>query len=157
MANVEDWKAVGRLLNQARMRKHLSKREAARKAGFAEITWRQLEDGERQIARGVTVPVSPRDGTLVAACRAVGADPAEAFLLVGRAFNPDEWADDVHAEAAEIKHLRSEVRELRDRIAELTAVVRDLDTPRDGQSQHAEDGPAQVVSEVVPTSRRHGR
>jgi hypothetical protein len=66
----------------------LSKRGAAQRAGFSEITWRQLEAGERQIARDVTTPVNPRDDTLAAAARAVNLDPAELFELVDRKFDP---------------------------------------------------------------------
>lgn len=81
------WKAVGAELGRAREALKLSKRAAANRAGFSEITWRQLEDGEKQIARNLKVPVSPKDETLAAAAEAVMLDPATLFELVGRTYD----------------------------------------------------------------------
>lgn len=75
---------VGRALEQARRGRGLSKREAASRAKFSEVVWRQLESGERQVAAGIRVPVNPKDETLEAAARAVGLDPAELFAMAGR-------------------------------------------------------------------------
>lgn len=88
------WRRVGQLLGEARrsLRPKVSKREAARRAGFSEITWRQLEAGERQLTKGVKVPPSPKDETLEAAARAVGLDPGIVFSEVGRRYEPPAMA-----------------------------------------------------------------
>jgi hypothetical protein len=80
------WKLVGAELGRAREALKLSKRAAANRAGFSEITWRQLEDGEKQIAKGLKVPVSPKDDTLAAAAEAVLLDPVVVFELAGRTY-----------------------------------------------------------------------
>lgn len=79
--------AVGKELGRARRALRISKREAARRAGVAEITWRQYEDGQRQIAPGQFVPVNPRDEKLEAAAGAVGLDPKPLFELAGRLYD----------------------------------------------------------------------
>lgn len=80
------WVAVGERLGEARRARRLTKRAAASRAGFSEITWRNLEQGARQAAPGVLIPVSPRDETLEAAARAVDIDPAELFELAQRPY-----------------------------------------------------------------------
>lgn len=112
MDEAERWRAVGERLRQAREAIHpaVSKREAARRAGFAEITWRQLEAGERQIAKGLKVPMSATDSTVISAARALKIDPAELFEILGREYkgSPEpppatdgavssEWVDAVEA------------------------------------------------------------
>lgn len=82
------WKEAGQLLKEGRESVGLSKREAARVAGFSEITWRQLEDGERQISRGVKVPVSPKDETLAAAGIAARVVLEDLFRIVDRELPP---------------------------------------------------------------------
>lgn len=77
---------VGVLFKRARGRR--SKREVARLAGFSDLTWSQLESGERRVARGVVLPVSPRDETLLAAAEAVGLDPALVMKAAGRTYVP---------------------------------------------------------------------
>lgn len=72
---------VGSLL--ARGRGGLSKREAARRAGFSEATWRALELGVRRPARGVAIPVNPTVGTLISAADAVGVSRSDVLALVG--------------------------------------------------------------------------
>lgn len=88
----------------------LSKRAAARAAGFSDITWRNLESGERQIAKGVTVDPSPRDDTLLAACQAVSADPQTVFAAAGRPL-PD-YAEEPGSGLAGIHQLEPEDQEL---------------------------------------------
>lgn len=80
-------KAVGAALGQARRALKLSKREAARRAGISEITWRTYENGVRQVTSDYQVPVSPRDDKLEAAAKAVGLDPAVVFALAGRPYD----------------------------------------------------------------------
>lgn len=75
---------VGQRLKAKRGR--MSKREAARRAGFSEATWRALELGVRRPAKGVEVPVNPTIGNLEAAALAVDEDPAELFRLVGLSY-----------------------------------------------------------------------
>ena len=123
MEGADQWKVVGARLGQARRSLRLSKRGAALRAGFSEITWRQLEAGERQIAREVTTPVNPRDDTLAAAARAVNLDPAELFDLAGRdydpstidldapALGPSEWQAAI---SARLDSLEEEVRRLKE-------------------------------------------
>lgn len=94
------WKTVGERLGAAREALRLTKREAARRAGFSEITWRNLEAGERQAAPGVVVPMSPRDDTLASAAVAVELDPAEIFELVGRPYVPKDDDDEIHLSAS---------------------------------------------------------
>ena len=83
--------AVGRELGRARRAMRISKREAARRAGIAEITWRQYETGLRQIAPGQFVPVNPQDDKLEMAAVAVGLDPGPLFELAGRAYDGPDW------------------------------------------------------------------
>lgn len=85
-AELARWEAVGAKLSEARRARRLTKRAAAARAGFSEITWRNLEQGARQVAPGVMVPVSPKDETLEAAARAVDLDPGELFALAQRAY-----------------------------------------------------------------------
>jgi len=91
------WTEIGKRLGAARNRLNLSKRAAAARAGFSEGTWRQLEAGERQVAPGMTLPVSPSDRTLTAAARAVELDPAEVFALAGRTYNHAAHTEDVES------------------------------------------------------------
>lgn len=130
MEGADQWKAVGARLGQARRSLRLSKRGAAQRAGFSEITWRQLEAGQRQIARDVTTPVNPRDDTLAAAARAVNLDPAELFDLAGRDYDPTMIEPDAPATdasdwraaiSARIESLEEEVRRLREEASRRTA------------------------------------
>lgn len=84
----EAWRRAGELLQRGREATGLSKREAARVAGFSEITWRQLEAGERQISRGVKVPPSPKDETLAAAGLVARVALEELFQIVDRELPP---------------------------------------------------------------------
>lgn len=106
----DQWKrAVGSKFANARKARGMSKREAARTAGFDEAVWRQIEEGWRRVS-GVQVPANPRDENLAAAALAVGLDPAEIFEAVGRTWtgetlpgwrleagasgiDPETWAD----------------------------------------------------------------
>lgn len=90
------WHEVGRQLRQAReaQRPKMSAREAARRAGISDITYRQLEAGQRQVSKDLTVPVSPRDDTLAKSAKAVGLDPAPLFELVGRTYEDDDNGGD---------------------------------------------------------------
>lgn len=80
-------KAVGAALGQARRALKISKREAARRAGISEITWRTYETGMRQVTSDYHVPVSPRDDKLEAAAKAVELDPAVVFKIAGRPYD----------------------------------------------------------------------
>lgn len=80
--------AIGLRLRQARGA--MSKREAARRAGFSEGTWRALELGVRRPARGIVVPMNPTVENLVAAAGAVGVDAAELLGLIGLDYQPAE-------------------------------------------------------------------
>ncbi len=106
-AKAERWRAgPGVLLEEARQARRLSKRGAAREAGFSESTWRQLEDGERQVTEDVRVPVNPRDDTLVAAARAVGIDPAVLFEAAGRPFRGPREPLGMDASGVDLEELR---------------------------------------------------
>lgn len=97
------WRQVGARLGEERRRRGLSKRAAAARAGFSEITWRQLEAGERQVSKEVKVPVSPKDETLVAAALAVMIDPAELFAMAGRSWEPPtDHGTDYNAEMSQV-------------------------------------------------------
>jgi transcriptional regulator with XRE-family HTH domain len=73
---------AGRLLEAARVKAGLSKREAARRAGISEGRWRQVVTGLQKQA-GVRIPVNPRPATLSAMARAVGADVARVLEAGG--------------------------------------------------------------------------
>lgn len=77
------WEKLGALLAEHRIARGISKREAARLAGFSEGLWRHLEEGKR-ISYGHAILPNPRDDKLASAARAVGLDPAVAFEIVGR-------------------------------------------------------------------------
>jgi transcriptional regulator with XRE-family HTH domain len=77
---------LGALLEEARLRKALSKREAARRAGISEGRWRQVVTGIQK-AGTVNVAVNPRANTVVAMARAVDVDPEAALVAAG--FPPD--------------------------------------------------------------------
>jgi transcriptional regulator with XRE-family HTH domain len=79
------WAEVGQLLREGRERRGISKRAAAAEAGFSETVWRQLEAGERQIAKGMKIPISPKDETLLRASYVARVDPGRLFDLAGRA------------------------------------------------------------------------
>lgn len=81
------WEAVGQELARARRALRLSKREAARRARIADITWRQYEAGKRQVAPGVLLPINPSDDNLAAAALAVEIDPGPLFEMVGRTYS----------------------------------------------------------------------
>lgn len=115
-----DWSQVGALLGEARRRKRLSKRAAARAAGVADITWRQLESGRKQVEKGLFLDPSPRDETLLACARAVGAEVSEVFAAAGRPAPPDtepavDWGqelDQLHPEdRAQVQSLIERLRQ----------------------------------------------
>lgn len=83
----EGWEAVAQLLRDRRKAQGLSKRAAAKRAGFSEGTWRMLEVGHRQVAAGMTVPPNPTDENLEAAARALAIDPERIFVMVGREYD----------------------------------------------------------------------
>ena len=99
------WLKVGRLLREAkeRMRPKLSKREAAKRAGFSEGLWRHLEQGVR-ITYGVRVLPNPSDENLANAAYAVHLEPDEVFAAVGRQWvkpHPD-WVPEVVRQGLDI-------------------------------------------------------
>lgn len=67
----EEWKRlVGDRIRDRRQEVGIrSMRQAAKRAGFNEAVWRQLESGRRQIARGQFVTPTPLPETKSAACR----------------------------------------------------------------------------------------
>ena len=72
------WRTVAEILGAARKRLKLSKRQAARRAGISEGTWRQLERGPT--LEGGTIYINQaRPENLFAAARAVGVDPKMVF------------------------------------------------------------------------------
>lgn len=78
--------AHGDLLERAREARHVSKREAAKRAGISEGRWRQIVTGYQSVGRGMTVPVKTTPQTLRAMAAAVGADPAAVLAAAG--FDP---------------------------------------------------------------------
>lgn len=77
-----DLSPLGELLEDARKRLDLSKREAARRAGFSETRWRQIVTGWQDPANRTT-PANPPARTVAAAARAVGIDVQEALRAAG--------------------------------------------------------------------------
>lgn len=73
---------LGLLLEEARERLSLSKREAARIAGISEGRWRQVVTGIQK-AGAVNVPVNPRRNTVTAMATAVRVDQAQALKAAG--------------------------------------------------------------------------
>ncbi|MEV4604830.1 helix-turn-helix transcriptional regulator [Amycolatopsis sp. NPDC049253] len=79
---------LGRLLQEHRTAKELSVRAAARRAGFSEGRWRQLETGfERR--QGAKIPVNPKPLTVVQAADAVDLDAATALQAANLHPNPN--------------------------------------------------------------------
>ncbi|QRP47980.1 helix-turn-helix transcriptional regulator [Amycolatopsis sp. FDAARGOS 1241] len=73
---------LGHLLREHRTARKLSVRGAARRAGFSEGRWRQLESGfERR--HGTKIPVNPKPITVVQAADAVGLDAEVALKAAG--------------------------------------------------------------------------
>ncbi|GEM_PF-2436263 len=78
MPGTVGWRTVAETLGAARKRLKLSKRQAARRAGISEGTWRQLERGPTFEGGSVYVNQT-RPENLYAAARAVGVDPKIVF------------------------------------------------------------------------------
>ena len=76
------WRTVADVLGAARKRLGISKREAARRAGISEGTWRQLERGPT-LQGGVVYVNQTRPENLYAAARGVGLDPKIVFAAIG--------------------------------------------------------------------------
>ncbi len=76
------WRGVAELLGDARKRLKLSKRQAARRAGISDGTWRQLERGPTYENKTLYINQT-RPENLYAAARAVGVDPQTVFELFG--------------------------------------------------------------------------
>lgn len=91
----------GLLIEDARKRLKISKREAARRAGISEGWWRQIVTGVQKLG-GIEVPTNPKDSTLVDMAVAVEADADEVLQAAGRKPRP-------RAEGAGLDHLREEV------------------------------------------------
>lgn len=124
--------AIGKRLREGRGR--MSKREAARRAGFSEATWRALELGVRRPAKGIEVPVNPTVENLVAAAEAVGINPDEILSMVGLAYQ---------AAFERVETATNEVQELRDEVARLAARVELLDRQLDARRSVSEAPPPQ--------------
>jgi len=78
LAETVGWRTVAETLGAARKRLRLSKRQAARRAGISEGTWRQLERGPTYEG-GMLYINQTRPENLFAAARAVGVDPKIVF------------------------------------------------------------------------------
>lgn len=126
MDEAERWRQLGERLRTAReamLPRPPSKREAARRAGFSDVTWRQLEAGQKQISKGVFVPMTASDHILRAAARVVDLDPAELFEILDRPYTPlpaddrpakrstDERLDAVEAELIRQREVLDELLE----------------------------------------------
>ncbi len=74
------WRTVAEILSEARTRLGLSKRQAARRAGISEGTWRQLERGPT-LQNNTLYVNQTRPENLYAAAQAVGVDPKVLFDL----------------------------------------------------------------------------
>jgi transcriptional regulator with XRE-family HTH domain len=72
------WRTVAETLGGARKRLRLSKRQAARRAGISEGTWRQLERGPTLVMNTLYINQT-RPENLYAAAHAVGVDPKIIF------------------------------------------------------------------------------
>jgi transcriptional regulator with XRE-family HTH domain len=72
------WRTVAETLGEARKRLRMSKRQAARRAGISEGTWRQLERGP-SFENNMLYINQTRPENLYAAARAVGVDPQVVF------------------------------------------------------------------------------
>ncbi|WP_158608009.1 helix-turn-helix domain-containing protein [Nocardia panacis] len=81
---MEQWE-FGRLVQEARERARLSKREAAKRAGISEARWRQLELGYETV-RGQTLPVRTTPETVSGIAETTGADRRQ--LLAAAGFDP---------------------------------------------------------------------
>lgn len=77
----EQW-PVGQRIRQAREELGISAREAARRAGIGDGTWRYMEIGY-ETKRGQRFPVKPTPVTLAKIARAVEIEPRELFVLAG--------------------------------------------------------------------------
>ena len=117
---------VGEPLEQRRMELGYSKRAAARAAGISEITWRQLESGERQIAPGHHVEPTPEKLTKARACAAMQWSPDSIDrLLAGQAvvvINPPDAETGSLGIEARLDDLERQFREFR---ADVTRVLVD--------------------------------
>lgn len=115
-----EWRErVGRQIEAARAAAGIrSMRAAARKAGFSEATWRQLESGRRQLAPGHVVAPTPRIDTLVTAAHAVGLSPSQLAADAGYPVQDIQYAEDFeHAlqradEGLPVQHRKRSVDEL---------------------------------------------
>ena len=76
------WRTVAETLGAARKRLGISKRQAARRAGISEGTWRGLEQGPTYIINSVNI-TRARPENLYAAAMAVGVDPKIVFDAIG--------------------------------------------------------------------------
>lgn len=77
-----DLTPLGDLLEHARERLSISKREAARRAGISEGRWRQIVSGQQRSGDAI-IAVNPRRITVAAMARAVGVAEDEALQAAG--------------------------------------------------------------------------
>lgn len=85
-----DW-PLGPALKQARERKRLSQRAAARAAGISEGRWRQLEVGYQK-NKGVLIAIGTSPTTVRAVAKAVDLDADDALRLAG--FTPADFPEE---------------------------------------------------------------
>jgi uncharacterized coiled-coil protein SlyX len=86
----------------------LSIRQAAKIAGFSEGLWRQLESGVRVLRKGVEETVSPKQSTLMGACRALGWSPHSIDLILA---GEEPEVVSVSLQSVEIDALRDQLLE----------------------------------------------
>jgi transcriptional regulator with XRE-family HTH domain len=82
MPRTYGWRTVAETLGAARKKLKLSKRQAARRAGISEGTWRQLERGPT-LYGGMVHLTEARPENVYAAARAVGVEPEVIFGIFG--------------------------------------------------------------------------
>jgi hypothetical protein len=84
---------VGQVVEPAREKLRISKREAARRAGISEGRWRQVVTGIQKAGGGVDIPVRPRAETVIAMLAAVELQVLDAFIRMGGEAPPPNWRE----------------------------------------------------------------
>lgn len=122
----DQWRAThGERIERARLARHLSVREAAKRAGVSEGLWRQIESGRRQLAKDVVRTVSPKPGTLAAVLGVVGLAGDQPAPLTQPAGDP------LAALQGRVDRLEADLREA---LELLVALARD-ETPPHGAAR----------------------
>lgn len=116
-AGMDNWREqVGRHVEARREQLGLSRRAAAKRAGFSEATWRAIEAGEKRVAPDMVVPASFSAKSRVGVCRALmWTDDSVDRLLRGEAPQVLEVST-----ATELESLRQYVERLSLQVERLT-------------------------------------